>query len=524
MRSLLQIFVLASWTVLPAFSLAAASFAAASPAREDLSKVYPSTRTWSQTGLFPVCTEDDVWEIKSFEIAKGKDLVIRGKKATVAFGHDGTDVLWAVILPDQPWIVEGSQVPEDETIQSIVLRFSPAELGRIFPSKTVSGRGQAWRRYQAYRIASQKMVWKWCTPAGNPTIVPAGCTIVDVDTVEGPRRMWLIDRNSGTLQSVPGYEGKATPRGKPIESRKAKQQLQDVWEQFDRTYAGFVGLPKLNWKKEHKTAEKLLKHVDTTHDLGAVISQMVSSLEDLHVWVRVDGEWLPGYQRDRPLNGNYEATIAALAKTTRAGDNLVWGRTEDNIGYLGVHGLNDENLGTQVDAALEGLKDTRGMIVDLRFNGGGSELLGRDVAGRFLDEPTVYGWNRYRNGSKHDALGPVLERQLEPRGPWRYDKPVVCLMGRKTMSSAESLAMMFAKCPDATTMGSATAGSSANPRTIELDTAIVVNMPTWLDMLEDGSPLERRGFTPSVLVEHEAEAFKGKSDPVMVAALARLRR
>ena len=57
------------------------------------------------------------------------------------------------------------------------------------------------------------------------------------------------------------------------------------------------------------------------------------------------------------------------------------------------------------------------MIVDLRFNGGGDELLARAVAARFVDKKRVYSINQYRDGPKHDQLGPKLEREVEPRGP-----------------------------------------------------------------------------------------------------------
>ncbi|MEM9378314.1 MAG: S41 family peptidase [Planctomycetota bacterium] len=491
---------------------------------EDLSDVYPATREWSKQGLFPVCTAEDVWRLKSFEVSKGKDLEISCKKATVAFGRDGTDVLWAVVFPDEPAEIEGRLAPEDETAKSILLRFGPSEIARVFPAKTVDGRGDAWRRFEGHRVASRKMVWDWCTPAGNPTIVPKDVTIVDVDTVEGPRRFFAIRRNSGSVEVVDDFVNQATPAAEPIARRKAEKAFDEVWKAFDREYAGFVELPDVDWKKTGKESKKLLKRVETTYDLAAVLSDMLANLQDLHVWVKAGNDHLPGNTRERPLNGNWNATQKALAMQENGGQNLVWGKTKDGFGYLGVHGLSDEGLKERVDVALEALKDTPGMIVDLRFNGGGSELLARDVASRFLDEPRVYGWNRYRKGSRHDALGPVLERSFEPRGPWRYDRPVVCLWGRKTLSSAESMAKMFDVCPQVTTMGSPSGGSSANPRRIELSCGITVNLPRWLDLLEDGTALERRGVTPEVLVEHEASEFTDRKDPVMDAAIEYLKK
>lgn len=492
------------------------------PGGEDLAKVYPAQREWSQNGLFPVANAEDVWEVKSFEVGLGKDLALACKRATVVLGRDGTDVLWAVVLPDKPPKITGEQAREGETAASIVLRFSPYEVGRIFPAATIVGRGDGWRRHEASRIARRKMVWKWCTPAGNPTIVPKSVTIVDVDTVEGPRRFWAIDRTAGQVTRVDDFTDQATPALKPIDARAAQQAFDEVWEAFDKEYAGFVTLPKLDWDALGKRYRKAAADARSTFAVAALLSELLAHLEDLHVWVKCGEDHLPGYTRDRPLNGNGKATRARLTESKEGGREVVWGKTKEGVGYIGVHGLSDQDLAQHVDAALEALRGTSGLVVDLRFNGGGDELLARSFAGRFAVEPVVYSKNRYRVGPKHDQLGPVLDRVLEPRGPWRYEAPVVCLFGQRTLSSAESLAAMFAECPNVTTMGAPTGGSSANPRRLELECGVTVNLPRWLDLLPDGTPLERHGVLPDVRLEDPPAAFTDTSDPVLEAAIARL--
>lgn len=41
--------------------LAVALLAPALVAGENLAKVYPATMSWSQQGLFPICSAEDVW-------------------------------------------------------------------------------------------------------------------------------------------------------------------------------------------------------------------------------------------------------------------------------------------------------------------------------------------------------------------------------------------------------------------------------------------------------------------------------
>ena len=91
------------------------------------------------------------------------------------------------------------------------------------------------------------------------------------------------------------------------------------------------------------------------------------------------------------------------------------------------------------------------------------------------------------------------------------------------MSSAESFALALAQCPQVTTLGDRTAGSSGNPRRVEPGVGIVVNLPRWIDMDPQGKPIDAVGVLPRVKVEAKPEDFTGDRDPVLAAALENLR-
>jgi len=509
----------------PSFLLAAALLALAPAGRcgEDLDRVYPATLAHSASGLFPVCSAEDVWELSSFEVSLGRDLSISCKKAAVAFGRHETNVLWAVVFPDQPAAIRSAQEGNGERARTIFLRFAPAELGQVFPAKTVRGRGRPALRAEALRIARHKIAWKWYTPAGNPTVVQPGWVLVDADTVDGARRFYGIERNAGKVHYVAEFAANPVPLSPPIERGAALAAFDEVVAAFDREYAGFVLLPDLRWEELCREHREQAGKAESVFGLAAQLGDLLGELQDLHVWVAAGKDFAPGFDRPRPLNASWKATQVVASASQQAGNDLAWGRTEDGIGYLCLWGLRDPELATRVDEALEGLADTWGLVLDLRFNGGGDELLGRSVAGRFLDRERVYSLNQYRAGPAHDDLGPKLERKAAPRGPWRYQAPVVVLTGQRTMSSAESLALMLAQCPQVTTMGDRTAGSSGNPRRIELECGITVNLPRWLDMDPEGRPIEHVGVPPDVPVECAPGALDETHDPVAEAAFARLR-
>ncbi len=314
----------------------------------------------------------------------------------------------------------------------------------------------------------------------------------------------------------------AAPR--PIDQAAALRAFDTVWRAFDREYAMFAIKPKVDWAKLRQTYRPRAARARDDRALGKVLSDMLAHLEDLHVYVKAGSAVIPGYTRRRLTNANWRAAADLIGRITETPNDLVWGRTDDGIGYVNVHRLNSRELPKTFDSVLDKLADTRGLILDLRYNGGGSEPLAQQVAGRFVDKRRVYALHQYRSGPKHDDLTPKQQRVLEPRDAWRYTKPVVVLQGQRTFSSAEAFVLMMAQCPQVTRMGDRTAGSSGNPRRIEVGGTITVNLPRWIAMDPQGRPFETVGIPPDVKVDAPPERFAGTRDPVLDAALKRLRR
>ncbi|NUP96070.1 MAG: hypothetical protein HUU28_07890 [Planctomycetaceae bacterium] len=491
----------------------------------DLTKVYPATLDFAD-GQAPrewTCGPDDVWELKSFHFDHLGQLDLTLGKTTVVFGVAEKNVVWAALFPEKPAKLRSQVGGDGEQVTSVWMRFHPAHLGELFPAKTVAKNGPEEQIAWARRMCAWKISSGW--QANNLPVIPRkGSIVLDCETVEGPRRYFVADKEQGKLELVAAFEKRPLPALVALDESAAVRAFDAVWEAFDKEYAKFGSLPDVDWKKEGELWRKRAEKARTTFAAAVAIDGLTAKLRDLHVWVRCGDEFLQGYSRPRPLNASYEAVRKAFPELANTRHNVQWGKTEDGVGYVLVDGLNDKELAATIDDVLEKLGGCFGLVVDLRFNGGGDELLARDVAARFVDSRRTYSTNRYRNGPRHDQLGDVLARDFEPRGPWRFESPVVCLQGQKTFSSAESMALMFAQCPQVTTMGDRTGGSSANPRRLELAGGIQVNLPRWIDMDPEGRAIENVGVAPDVEVKAAGADFTPTKDPVLDAALALLRK
>lgn len=483
------------------------------PASLDASEP-PVGRSWS-------CDAADIWSIRSFAFTCGDGFAVELGPSQVAFGVHQGNVVWAYAQPDVPGRVLRAPFGTGEEVRSIFLRFNPAVLGHVFPPETVVGQGKAAFAVWGRRAATWKINAAW--QSGNLPVIPwRKSIVVDLETSVA-RRLFMTDTEAGTARYEPFFERRPLPPVTSVTETDSLRAFDEVWEAFDREYAMFGIRSGVNWSKLRETCRPRAAAARTTYETAAAIADLLRPLEDLHVGVNCGDESVPVYSRSRPLNANWQAAEALVGPLRDSRRGAAWARTEDRIAYLNVYALSDAELPDLVDKMLETLGDSWGLVLDLRYNGDGDELLARAIAGRFLDRPRVYSLNQYRSGPKHDDLGPMLDRVVEPRGPWRFEAPVVVLIGQCTMSSAESFALMLAQAPQATTLGDRTAGSSANPRRVETGLNITVNLPRWIDRLPDGRPLEPGGIEPQVHVKAAPEAFTPRSDPVLFCALEKLR-
>lgn len=470
----------------------------------------------------------DVWELSGFEFRMKGELEIELGPSTVVIGKNESDKLgksavWAAVIPhdvEDGEPIVAAHAGHRNTVSSIFLRFHPGEISRLFPKKTIQGPGDPLQLIWGKRIYDSKINAGW--QSENMPVVPwKQSMVLDVETVQGKRRYYSIDTKKKSVKYVDAFERRvvAPAPQDAIEAHQAAAAFDKAWEAFDKEYAMFAIKPDVDWAALREIYRPIAVTATTAFEAAGVIGMLVSHLEDLHVFVKHNGRWVSGFNRMRMLNANYRWLKGQLQGMEELENKVTWGRADDDIGYITVWNLQADGLVQAFDSALDSLADTKGLIVDLRFNGGGNENLGKSMAGRFLLDEATYSYSQYRSGDKHSDLGEKFARTVEPRGPWTYEAPITVLIGQKTMSSAESFALMLAQAPGATTFGDRTAGSSANPKQIDAGLGITVNMSQWIDMDDKGEPIDAVGIMPAKPVEASSYADFRETDPVFEAAL-----
>jgi carboxyl-terminal processing protease len=189
---------------------------------------------------------------------------------------------------------------------------------------------------------------------------------------------------------------------------------------------------------------------------------------------------------------------------------------ERDLGYIRVRTrLSEPGLADAFDRALDSVKDTRALILDLREVGaGGSRETVASIIARFVDAPAPWQVREARNGAR------TVDR-VAPRGA-PYRGALVVLVDRWTAGEGEALAAGLFAAAKARIVGTAMAGLHGELAEIRLPhSGILARFPAQKTFLPDGTP--RESIAPSVLVDLSAPQG-GPGDPILYQALKLLER
>jgi len=188
-------------------------------------------------------------------------------------------------------------------------------------------------------------------------------------------------------------------------------------------------------------------------------------------------------------------------------------RLAGGIGYIRFNAFVPTQM-KKVCAALRGMHDASGIIIDLRGNQGG--LLGMigGLGGLVSEYTTVLGSMKTRSGQN-----PVLV--IPQRSP--YSGPLAILIDGSTQSAAEIFAAGMQETHRAVVIGDTSAGNTLPSGILKLPTGALFQYAFGNYQSPDGIFLEGRGVVPDWIVKLNRRALL-RGDPQLTAAIAKLRQ
>ena len=243
-----------------------------------------------------------------------------------------------------------------------------------------------------------------------------------------------------------------------------------LWNDYNQTYALFE-VRGVDWNEQYEQCRPLIKEDMTDREFLAVLRKLLYPLKDSHVYVKSKiGCLNSGEDNVVPDNFSLQETCSQYVQDVRkVGNNIItYGtlKSDSTVGYIhiaafssGQTGINQkQDWAEDIDVALEALKDTRCMILDVRGNRGGLTGNVTRISGRFCAQDKVYAISRTKNGAGKDEFGPGVDLEIKKNGDWQYTKPIILLTNAQTMSAGEEFTMAMCSQSHVTQVGNHTCG------------------------------------------------------------------
>ena len=242
-----------------------------------------------------------------------------------------------------------------------------------------------------------------------------------------------------------------------------------LWTILDRNYC-FFEYKDIDWRAMYyKYSARITPNI-TNDGLFNLMGEMLAELRDGHVNLFA-GHNITRYWR---WHEGFPPNFCSRIQRRYLGDNfgiaagLRYTIFEDNIGYIYYgsfsSGVGDGNL----DQVLNRMAVTKGIIFDVRNNGGGVLTNADRIASRFFNERRHIGYIKHKTGPGHNDFSDFFPMFIESSNRVRFQKPVVVLTNRSSYSATNQFVNIMKHAPNVKIVGDRTGGGSGLPFSSEL--------------------------------------------------------
>ena len=226
---------------------------------------------------------------------------------------------------------------------------------------------------------------------------------------------------------------------------------------------------------------------------------------------------------------------------------------ENQIAYISLNSFADPKIDTLFTKLLPELYNAKGLIVDLRYNGGGSTGIGTEILQYFTNDKVIYGsknssrlhipsfkaWGKFTSPS--DTLNNEWNKKcllsFQDNYFYNFDYsphtialnakriviPTTILIGHNTASAAEDFLIYADNQKHMIKIGVNTFGSTGQPFSFDLPGGGSARICTKKDTYPDGREFVGYGIKPDIEVKRTLTDYIQKKDPVFAKALTYLK-
>ncbi len=307
-----------------------------------------------------------------------------------------------------------------------------------------------------------------------------------------------------------------------MEPNTNKGNFETLWKIIDTKYC-YLDYKQINWDSVYSVYNVRVNNVDDDYAFFSLMGDMLAELKDGHVNLYSDfnmsryWKWYTDYptnfnsdliHNDRYLGENY---LIAGGMRYQKIDN-------GKVGYIYYSSFSDYFTDINFSYILKYFKDCKGIIIDVRDNGGGYLDLSEQLASYFFTEETLTGYIEHKTGTGHSDFSAPTEIKTPSDEDIQWQRKVVVLTNRMSFSATNSFVCRMKLAPQATIVGDKTGGGGGLPLSSELPNGWMVRLSTSPMFDADMKNIEW-GIDPDVKVDLDSADVANGYDTIIEKAI-----
>ena len=246
-----------------------------------------------------------------------------------------------------------------------------------------------------------------------------------------------------------------------------------LWSIIDENYCFFDYKAEeygLDWDAVYRQYKRKIDDNMSNAGLFEVLGDMLDELRDGHVNLYAAHDVARYWDFHEGYAPNFSEEIQAyyLGSDYKIASGLRYTILPDNIGYIYVPSFSSSIGEGNLDECLNALALCRGLIIDVRNNGGGNLNYAEALASRFTNERLLIGYICHKTGIGHNDFSEPTPLYLDSSDRIRWQKRVCILTNRSSYSATNDFVKIMRSLPHVTVVGDRTGGGSGLPFSSEL--------------------------------------------------------
>lgn len=256
-----------------------------------------------------------------------------------------------------------------------------------------------------------------------------------------------------------------------------------LWDIVNEHYC-FFDEKNVDWDRIYTIYKPQADTIANSRSLFYLFAQMLDSLKDGHVNLYSEFDisrsklWWQGYPSNFDESLIYSKRY--LGDNYKIAGGLVYEKiAADSIGYIRYSSFNSDFSDANLVGVFSYFSDCKGLIIDVRNNGGGSIEYAKQLAASFIKGKPIIGYMQHKTGKGHNEFSDLEKMEIDSATTLvHWYRPVVVLTNRQSYSATNLFTNAMKHAFLCLIIGTKTGGGGGMPMSYELPCGWLLRLST----------------------------------------------